>query len=147
MKHLLAAAAAGVATGMRSTIGVGALVETASPGLPAALTRTPARIGAGVAVAGELVGDKLPRTPSRLDPPGLLARVVMGAAAGAVLARAASRPMLPAALVAAGAAVVGAKVGHDVRARASQRVPPLVAAVAEDAIACTLAFVAARSVG
>src|SRR5262249_17908271 len=77
LKHLLAAAVAGVATGMRATTGIGALVETASPGLPSVLTGPPARIGAGVAIAGELVGDKLPNTPSRLDPPGLLARVVL----------------------------------------------------------------------
>ena len=100
-----------------------------------------------MAVTGELVGDKLPKTPSRLEPPGLIARIALGAVAGAVLARVASRPMVPAALVAASAAVVSAKVGHDLRSRASQHLPPLAVAVAEDVLAIGLAAVAVRSVG
>jgi uncharacterized membrane protein len=50
-------------------------------------------LGSGVAVAittllalGELVGDKLPTTPSRTAPPGLIARLVTGAVTGAAIA-------------------------------------------------------------
>src|SRR5262245_24781701 len=34
----------------------------------------------------ELIADKLPRTPSRTAPPGLIARIVMGGLAGACVA-------------------------------------------------------------
>ena len=71
--YLVSAALAGAATGLRATVGLGALVETAAPGLPRPLTLPPARVVVGLGVAGELVGDKLPNTPSRLEPPGLLA--------------------------------------------------------------------------
>jgi uncharacterized membrane protein len=145
--HLVRAALAGAATGLRSTSGVGALVESSSSGLPLALTSTPARAVAGLAVAGELVVDKLPNTPSRLDPPGLLARVALASAAGAVIARASERPMVPGAVVAAIAAAASARVGHDIRQRASAYVPPIAAAVAEDVVALTLAVGAARSAG
>jgi uncharacterized membrane protein len=135
----------GVATGLRSTVGVGALVETASGGLPAFATTPPARVVAGVATAGELVVDKLPTTPSRLEPPGLAARAVLGAAAGGLLAKASARPVLPAALVASASALVSARVGHDLRRLASTRVPPLVAALAEDVVAIGLATFAVRA--
>jgi uncharacterized membrane protein len=143
--HLVGAALAGTATGLRSTVGVGTLVETASAGLPRRTTTAPARVVAGVAIAGELVVDKLPNTPSRLDPPGLAARVALAAVAGALIARAAERAVLPAAALAATAAAVSARIGHDLRARASTRVPPLVAAVTEDAVAISLAVLASRA--
>ena len=143
--NLAAAALAGTATGLRSTIGVGALVETASGGLPIPLRTPPARITAGLATLGELVVDKLPKTPSRLAPPGLAARVALAAASGVLIARAAGQPVIPAALVAAAAAVASARVGHDLRALASTRVPPFAAAVTEDVVAIGLAALAARA--
>jgi uncharacterized membrane protein len=146
-KHLAGAALAGAATGLRSTVGLGALAETGSSGLPTPFTMPAARVAAGLAVTGELVVDKLPNTPSRLDPPGLLARVALGSVAGAVIARASERPLLPAAMVGAVAAVVSARVGHDLRQRAARRVPPLAAAVAEDVVAIGFATAAARSAG
>jgi uncharacterized membrane protein len=146
-KHLVGAALAGAATGLRSTVGVGALAETGSSGLPTPLTTPAARVAAGLAVTGELVVDKLPNTPSRLDPPGLIARVALGSVAGAAIARASERPMVPAAVLAAVAAAVSARVGHDLRQRAASRVPPLAAAVAEDVVAIALATAAARSAG
>lgn len=142
--YLGRAALAGAATGLRSTVGVGALVDTGSSGLGGVLTTPPARVVAGLGVAGELVVDKLPITPSRLEPPGLLARVALAAVAGAVIARAAERRIAPAAVVAAATAVVSARVGHDLRGRASKHVPPLAAAVGEDVVAIGLAVLAAR---
>src|SRR4051794_10868256 len=141
---LFDAALVGAATGLRSTIGVGALVETASRGLPAFATTSPARVVAGVGVAGELVVDKLPKTPSRLEPPGLAARIVLAAVAGAALARASERPVGAAALLASTTAVVSARVGHDLRRAASRWVPPLVAALVEDAVAVGLATFSVR---
>src|SRR3954468_23115071 len=97
---LFDAALVGAATGLRSTIGVGALVETASRGLPAFATTSPARVVGGGGVAGGLAVAKRPKTASRLEPPGLPARIVLAAVAGAALARASERPMVPAALLA-----------------------------------------------
>ena len=142
--HLVKAALAGAATGLRSTVGVGALVETTSTGLPALATVTPARVVAGLGVTGELVVDKLPMTPSRLEPAGLLGRIVLAGVAGAVIARAPDRRVAPAVVVAATIAVVSARVGHDLRQLASTRVPPLAAAVGEDVVAIGLAALAAR---
>jgi hypothetical protein len=45
-------------------------------GLPAALRHPAARRIAAVADGAELVADKLPMTPSRLDPPGLAGRLI-----------------------------------------------------------------------
>jgi uncharacterized membrane protein len=143
--HLVRAACAGAATGLRSTVGVGALVETSSAGLPPFAAGSPARVVAAIGVTGELVGDKLPNTPSRLDPPGLAARAVLAGAAGIVVARVAERRALPAVAVAVTAALVSARVGHDLRARAATRIPPFAAAVAEDVVAVALAALAASS--
>jgi uncharacterized membrane protein len=143
-RYLVHAALAGAATGLRSTVGVSALVETGSPGLPVPVTRPLVRVAAALGVTGELVVDKLPTTPSRLEPPGLIARVALASVGGAVIARSADAPVLPAVAVAALAAAMSARIGHDLRRRASTRVPPFAAALGEDVVALGLAAVAAR---
>ena len=63
---------------------------------------------------GELVNDKLPKTPSRKVPPQFITRVVTGAFSGAVLG--ASRDSLVGGLIAGGiGAVVGTLGGSAVR--------------------------------
>lgn len=142
--HLRRAAIAGTATGLRSTVAVAALVARRGRGLPSLLTGRVARPAAGAAVASELVIDMLPSTPSRLSPPGLVGRLVFAGAAGALIARAAGRAVLPAAAVACAAAVASAKAGHDARVALAERFPPAAVAVAEDLVALTLAAAAAR---
>jgi len=88
-----------------------------------------------------------PSSTATLEPPGLLARVALASVAGALIARGSERPMAPAALVAASMALVSARVGHDLRQRASTSVPPLAAALAEDVVALALAVGAAQSAG
>ena len=139
------AALAGTATGLRSTVAMAALINAGVPGLPRQLTGHVARVAASLGVAGELVADKLPSTPSRMEPAGLGGRLALAAAAGAVLARGARDPLLPAVVVAAAAALLSARIGHDVRAAASKRVPPAAAAMAEDTVALGLAAASARS--
>jgi uncharacterized membrane protein len=139
------AALAGAATGLRSTVAMAALINARAPGLPPQLTGQAARASALLGAAGELVTDKLPSTPSRLAPAGLGARLALAAAAGAVLARGAKDPVLPAVAVAAAAALASAKVGHDARAAAAKRIPPLAAAAAEDTMALSLAAASACS--
>jgi len=137
--HLQRAALAGAATGLRSTVGTAALINAGAPGLPEALTRRHPKAAARRAVAVELVFDKLPSAPSRLARRGLTARIVHAGIAGAVVARGANQPALPAVLVASTTAVVSARVGHEVRVAASDRFPPLLVAAAEDGIALSLA--------
>ena len=115
-----------------------ALIDGRAQGLPAPLMRPQARTAARVAVAAELVIDKLPRTPSRLETGGLVARVALAGAA-AVLARGNDRPVPPNVLAAGTMALVAARVGHDLRVMAGTHLPPLAVAVAEDAVALGLA--------
>jgi uncharacterized membrane protein len=145
MSSLELAAFAGAATGLRSTVGMAALINAGVPGLPRQLTGHAARVAASLGVAGELVADKLPSAPSRLEPAGLGGRLVLAATAGAVLARGAKDPPLPTVVVAAAAALLSARIGHDVRAAISKRVSPAAAATAEDMVALGLAAASARS--
>jgi uncharacterized membrane protein len=133
------AAVLGAATGMRSTVALTALILRRSDGLPAVLHRQGARSAAAIADAGELIIDKLPQTPSRLDPPGLTSRVVSASLAAAALARSAHRRPIPAMAIASACALAAAKVCHDARAALARHVPDPVVAVAEDALAIGLA--------
>ncbi|HEV2698310.1 MAG TPA: DUF4126 family protein [Terriglobales bacterium] len=85
----------------------------------------------------ELVLDKLPRTPARTAPIGLVARIILGGACGLVVAIAAgiSRP-IGLALGSAGA-LVAAFAGYYLRSALVFRahLPDFVVALAEDVIA------------
>lgn len=133
------AAVLGAATGMRSSVALAALILRRSDGLPAVLRRRAARSAAAIIDAGELVLDKLPTTPSRLDPPGLASRVVSASLAAAVLARSGRRRPIPAMAVASACAVAAAKISHDARAALACHIPDPAVAVAEDALAIGLA--------
>lgn len=93
-----------------------------------------------LAALGELVNDKLPRTPSRKVPPAFIARIVMGALCGAALG--ATAGMLAGGLIlGAIGAVAGTYGGAEFRgrlARAAGRDLPI--ALLEDAIAIALSF-------
>jgi uncharacterized membrane protein len=128
---------------MRSTVAVAALIHGRAGGLPAWLARRPATVVAPLAVTGELATDKLPSTPSRLEPPGLAGRVAGAALAGAVIARGADQPRLPYALVASGAALASARVCHALRVALSERLPACAVAAGEDGLAIALAGAAA----
>ena len=84
---------------------------------------------------GELVNDKLPKTPSRKVPPQFITRVVTGAFSGAVLG--ASRNSLLGGLVAGGiGAVAGTLCGASVRgALAKMAGKDLPIALLEDVVA------------
>jgi uncharacterized membrane protein len=91
------------------------------------------------AAAGELVADKLPMTPSRLEPQGIIGRFVLGALAAGLFAQTRQAPRLPAAAIGAASAIVAAKIGHDLRAQAAKQVPDPAVAVVEDTVALSLA--------
>lgn len=132
MKSLLL----GVATGSRSSLGLAGAAFVA----PRSKVTNVARVVGVLAVGGELVGDKLPQTPSRLETPGLAARfgsAVVGTTA--LAARENAVADLPLTFGVAGAAV-GAFGGAMWRESAPVgRVP---AALLEDAVAVGLAFLA-----
>ena len=94
------------ASGLRCSVG---------PALAARPARGTARRLAALAVAGELLGDKLPRMRNRTDPPGLVARAASGAFVAARLTRR-GRGRIAAMLAGAGVAVAAAFVSIRLRA-------------------------------
>lgn len=91
----------------------------------------------------ELVTDKLPSTPSRTAPVGLIARVVLGGFSGGVLYYAGSNQgFWLGAVVGVIGALIGTYGGNQVRTRSVKalHVPDFVIALIEDAIAIGGAF-------
>jgi uncharacterized membrane protein len=84
----------------------------------------------------ELIVDKLPNTPPRTAPVGLIARIVLGAASGLALATGAGISTPLAGVVASMGAIAGAFAGYYVRRAVVFRghLPDLVVAIAEDVI-------------
>ena len=137
------AAALGAATGLRSTVGLSVLAWRRSDGPGARFVRT----AAAAVLCTELVFDKLPTTRSRLDPRPLGGRVLFAGVGGALLARSQRTSAIPAAAIAAGAALAAARVGHDARVACARRMPDPVVAVVEDAVAMWLAAWASAGYG
>ena len=135
----------GAASGLRSQLGVAAVVVRSDRSLPSVVRSswTKRLFVAGAAL--ELVADKLPMTPSRLEARGLAPRLALGALAAGLSAHTRQAGWFPAAAIGASSAAVAAKVGHDVRARLGRHAPDPAVAVAEDVVALTLA--AAGSAG
>jgi uncharacterized membrane protein len=87
--------------------------------------------------AFEIVNDKLPKTPPRTAPAGLIARIVMGGFTGACLASTAGASIILGATVAIVGALAGTFGGYHAR-RGLVRVsgaPDYIVAVAEDLVA------------
>lgn len=140
---LLRAAALGIAAGCRASLGVAGPVLTS--GAPRA-----GRVVAAVGVLGELTGDKLPGTPSRLLAPGPQGRATSAATGGALLAHRSGSTgwwVVAGGAAAAAASAVGTWGGAAWRAWAGDRGPDWPAALAEDAVALTLAALACRGSG
>jgi uncharacterized membrane protein len=140
---ILPSALVGAATGLRSQMGLAAVLSRTDPSALPAFVRAPwvrrlALAGAG----GELIADKLPSAPSRLEPPAFTARLVLGALAAGLLATAGHARWQPAVVIGAASAGVSAKVGHDLRARIADRLPDPAVAVVEDGVAVGLAIAA-----
>ncbi len=91
----------------------------------------------GALAAGELVVDKLPMTPSRLEPGGLTARIVSGGLCGAAIAKRADASPIVGALYGAATAIASAYTGHTIRRYLTQTIGwnDLPVALVEDAIA------------
>lgn len=87
--------------------------------------------------AGELVADKLPNTPARTKPPGLIARVLTGALSGACVGLTVGLSLAPGALLGAAGGIGGAFAGYQWRTGLVRalKVPDYVIALVEDALA------------
>src|SRR4029453_2232450 len=72
---------------------------------------------------GELVADKLPKTPKRTAFAPLLARILLGGLGGASLFAAAGKSLFVGALLGGIGGVVGAFVGYEIRRRLVTGVP------------------------
>lgn len=105
--------------------------------LSVALAEPPIAMTLKALSAGELIGDKLPKTPSRIAPLPLVARAVSGALVGGAVFGTARRPAWIGALLGATAAVGAAYGGYHLRKLADEKLglPDPVIALVEDAIA------------
>ena len=85
----------------------------------------------------ELVADKLPKTPSRTSPPGLIARIVTGGVTGVCVAAGGGQGVLPGALLGAFGGVVGCFGGFQARTRLVKALgsPDIIVALLEDLVA------------
>jgi uncharacterized membrane protein len=93
---------------------------------------------------GELIGDKLPQTPSRLDWGPLGARVVFGGLVGAIAATGLHGAAPEGILLGVTGALAGAFAGYHLRVaiKAKFGIPDLTVALAEDIFAVGLSIVA-----
>jgi uncharacterized membrane protein len=137
------AAALGLIAGLRSMSGPALITRVARKGQLAAkgsklefLNSTGALSGAVLLAAGEIIVDKLPKTPARTKPGPLAARAVSGALCGAVLCSARKKSPWLGALYGALGAVGAAYAAYHLRQAAKEalHVPDAVIAVAEDAL-------------
>lgn len=88
-----------------------------------------------VLAVGELVADKLPKTPSRMAPPSFAARIVLGAFSGTVIGTALGHPWTALGAGAIGA-VLGTMGGYQARTRlVASHGHDLPIALLEDAVA------------
>jgi len=90
---------------------------------------------------GELIADKLPKTPKRTAFAPLLARILLGGLSGACLFVAAGKSLLYGALLGGIGGVIGAFAGYEIRRRivSNLHVKDLFVAICEDVIAIALA--------
>lgn len=154
---LLLAFALGMCTGLRSLVAPTVLAWAAQFALPD-LRQTPfsflaAPVTAYVLTAlacAELVGDKLPFTPSRLAPAPFTTRVVMGAVCGSALFAATHQSFTIGGLAGGVGAGMGAYIGYHVRRTlvTKGKIPDFIVALAEDAVAISGAiYIVTRFIG
>jgi len=151
MSFLILAFVVGIACGLRALVGLAAVSWAArSQHLPlqgnwlAFLGFRATPIITSLLAIGELVTDKLPKTPSRLVPPQFAARLSIGALSGAAIG-VTHEHLLMGVLAGVIGTIVGTLLGHKTRAAASRLFGrDLPAALLEDIAAIVLLFVALR---
>jgi len=147
---LARAALVGFATGLRSVTPLGVMARNHdNPAITAGWKTWPVmnssigRIGLQLGWLGELIGDKLPFTPSRTQPSALAGRLAMGALAGLAIGTTGTNTSLKPTTALAGivGATAGSFGGYHYRSFLSGELglPDLPGALIEDVAAFTLA--------
>jgi uncharacterized membrane protein len=100
-----------------------------------------------MAAVGELIADKLPIVPSRIEPGPLLGRLAFGALAGAMIAKEEGRSPVAGGAVGASGAGIGAYSAFHIRRLLHEEtgVPDPVLGALEDVIAIFLGLSALRA--
>ena len=151
LSWLLAIPMLGISNGMRTMTPIAALCWFSWLGLlPVAgtwafWTAKPASVIVFTLFAvGEYIGDKLPKTPPRIDLFPLLARLIFGGLVGAIIATALHGSLLEGIILAVVNAFLGAFGGYFLRKMIGERTgwPDLPIAFAEDAVAIGAAILA-----
>jgi uncharacterized membrane protein len=134
----------GVASGLRSLTAPAAVAWAAHLGwlklggtLLSFMGSTAAVAIFTLAAIGELVADKLPSTPSRTAPPGLIARIVLGGLSGASLSAAGMQSIALGAAMGVAGGLAGTFAGYKARTGlvGALKVPDIGIALLEDAVA------------
>ncbi len=144
----------GITAGMRSQMPLALLARGAHEGhvnvgrgRPWSLLLSPkVGVATGVSAIGEMIGDKLPQTPSRLDPGPLGGRLVIGAVVGAAVSPGSRGSRLGGALLGVAGAAAGAYGGYHARAALGRGtgISDPVWGVAEDGAALGIGSLAVR---
>jgi uncharacterized membrane protein len=142
----------GVVAGLRSLLAPAVLTWTAHKKvvtttfpLAVVVSRPVSRKLAKLA-AGELLADKLPFTPDRINPGPLAVRLASGAACGGAVSALARDSAVQGALLGAAGALAGTFGGYYARKAFRRNYPDLAVALVEDALAVALAFGISRQV-
>jgi len=147
---LLTAGLLGVVAGLRSQLPNAVLAARGLEPGSGPLTLLGSAVGrraSYLAAAGEIIADKLPMTPRRVDRGPLIGRIVSGALAGTAFASATGvrgARLIPPAVAAAAGAFAGSWGGYTARKAAVEAtgLPDPVVAVVEDLAAVGLALAA-----
>ena len=95
----------------------------------------PAVIILSVLAVTEIIFDKLPNTPNRTAPPGLIGRIVTGGLTGACVSLGGGRSAVAGAGLGVLGGIVGCFGGYQVRARLARSLPDFNIALVEDLVA------------
>jgi uncharacterized membrane protein len=97
----------------------------------------PAAVILTVLALAELIADKLPKTPNRTSPPGLIARIVTGGLTGMCITASGAQGIVLGAVLGSLGGVVGCFAGYQARTRIvkSLGIPDFIIALLEDSLA------------
>jgi uncharacterized membrane protein len=152
--NLACAAGIGAVSGLRSMAGPAIVSEAASHNrvrvgkTPLAwLASDSAATTSALLAVGELIADKLPFIPNRTEPASLALRAASGALCGYAICvkQGPGKRAWMAAAVGAMAAVAAAYAGFEYRRRV--KLPPIVAALVEDAVAIGAGSIVISAIG
>lgn len=136
----------GATAGMRSQIPLALLARNAGTYGPDLLRKRWVATNLYLSAAGEIMADKLPFVPSRLNPGPIAGRVMFGSASGAILARRLGAPVAAGIVAGAAGAVGGSFAGYHARTwlGAQTGLPDLLWAAVEDGTAILLGSTVTR---